>query len=43
MIERLDIEEWPQGTSLGSGHSQMIPKYEESNSQTDCSWYDWER
>ncbi|BCU98470.1 MAG: hypothetical protein CM15mV22_1020 [Eurybiavirus sp.] len=28
---------------LGSGHSQMIPKYEESNSQTDCSWYNWER
>ena len=43
MIESLDIEDWPTGTSLGSGHSQMIPKYEELNSQTDCSWYNWER
>ena len=39
-MERLDIEEWPLAPSLGSGHSQMIPKYEESNSQTDCSWYE---
>ena len=37
MLERLDIEEWPQGRSLGSGHSLMIPKYEESNSMTDYS------
>ena len=35
MIERLDIEEWPQGISLGSGHSQMIPKYEMYDSMTD--------
>ena len=26
-----------------SGHSLMIPKYEESNSPTDCSWYNWEK
>ena len=38
-----NIEEWPQGTSLGSGHSQMIPKYEELNSPTDCSWLNWEK
>ena len=43
MMERLDIEDWPLAPSLGSGHSQMIPRYEESNSQTDCSWLNWEK
>jgi len=35
MLERLDIEDWPTGLSLGSGHSQMIPKYEMYDSMTD--------
>ena len=35
MMERLSIKEWPAGRSLGSGHSQMIPKYEMYDSMTD--------
>ena len=36
--ESLSIKDWPSGLSIGSGHSQMIPRYETLNSPTDCWW-----
>ena len=43
LMENLSIKDWPSGRLIGSGQSQMIPRYEESTSATDSWWLNWEK